>query len=250
MPVFHRIPHVLVLLSALAVTACASDSAVSSKGVYDPHEAENRGTHQFNKDVDTYVVSPLSDGYGTAIPEGVRDGVSRFSSHLGLPNDIFNNLFQGDLDTAAQNTGRFLLNTVVGFGGVFDPASDVGLERVEADFGQTLHVWGAAEGPYVEMPFFGPSTSRDVVGFGVDLVLDPFFVVARDPQRYIGAIAYIVDSFGKRYKYDATIDSILYESEDSYVQARSLYLQNRRYELGLDATDLYVDVYEDLYEDF
>ena len=244
-----------MLVTALLLSACASQEALNAPGgIYDPHEEVNRANHEMNKAIDRVLVDPLSQGWGNATNGGVREVVSNFSSHLSLPNDIFNNVFQGNLDDALQNTGRFAFNTVVGFAGLFDPASDLGWDRVDTDFGETLHVWGAAEGPYVELPFFGPSTSRDTVGFAVDLVLDPFFVVVRGPEVYIGAVAYVFEAMGNRYEFDATVDSVLHESADSYAQARSIYLQNRRYQLGITAEDLYLDSgldpYSDPYEDF
>ena len=245
----------VMLVTALLLSACASEQAKNAPGgIYDPHEEVNRANHEMNKAIDRVLVDPLSQGWGNATNGGVREVVSNFSSHLSLPNDIFNNVFQGNLDDALQNTGRFAFNTVVGFAGLFDPASDLGWDRVDTDFGETLHVWGAAEGPYVELPFFGPSTSRDTVGFAVDLVLDPFFVVVRGPEVYIGAVAYVFEAMGNRYEFDATVDSVLHESADSYAQARSIYLQNRRYQLGITAEDLYLDSgldpYSDPYEDF
>lgn len=244
-----------LLGAILVLSACASDQASrSSGGIYDPYEENNRGTHQFNKDMDRWIIDPISNEYGESTTGGFRTAIANFSSHLSLPNDIINNVLQGDFDSALQNTGRFAFNTIIGLAGFMDPASEANLTRIEADFGQTLHVWGAAEGPYVEVPFWGPSTSRDTVGIVVDLVMDPFFVVVREPTRYIGAVAFVLDSMGSRYQYDATIDSILYESADSYAQARSIYLQNRRYQLGIVGQDAYLDSsldpYSDPYEDF
>lgn len=224
---------------------------MSTGGIYDPFEENNRGTHQFNKDMDRWIVAPVSRGYGNSTSDGLRDVFGNFASHLGLPNDVINNVLQGELDSAVQNTGRFVMNTVVGFAGFFDPASDVNMTRVEADFGETLHVWGVAEGAYVEMPFLGPSNNRDTIGVVVDVALNPFIVILQDPQQYIGIVAYILDAMGNRYEYDSVIESILYQSADSYSQARSIYTQNRRYELGMDAEDLYLDPYsDDPYEDF
>lgn len=244
-----------LLAAALLLSACASEQAKNAPGgIYDPHEEVNRANHELNKSLDKHLVDPLSQGWGNATNGGVREVVSNFSSHLSLPNDVINSVLQGNLDDALQNTGRFAFNTVVGFAGLFDPAKDLGWTRVDTDFGETLHVWGAAEGPYVELPFYGPSTSRDTVGIAVDLVLDPFFVIVRGPETYIGAVAYVFDAMGSRYDFDATVDSILHESADSYAQSRSIYLQNRRYELGMTAEDLYLDSgldpYSDPYEDF
>lgn len=238
------------LAAALVLSGCASQEALNAPGgIYDPHEENNRQTHEWNKAIDKHLVAPLSQGWGGATSGGVREVVANFSSHLQLPNDIINNVLQGDLDSAFQNTGRFAVNTVVGFAGLFDPAADLNLTREEADFGQTLHVWGAGEGPYVELPVWGPSTQRDAVGVGVDLALNPFIVILQDPQVYIGLVAYVFDAMGDRYTFDATVSSVLHESADSYAQARSIYLQNRRYELGMSAEDIYLDPYLDPYSD-
>ena len=250
--VSYCIRPALLLAMVLFMSACASEQAKQAAGgTYDPFEAENRGTHQFNKDMDRWIVGPMSQGYGKSTSGGVRDAFGNFASNLALPNDVINNLFQGELDSALQNTGRFAMNTIIGLGGFFDPASDVNMPRIEADFGQTLHVWGAAEGPYVEMPFLGPSNSRDAVGVVVDIALNPFIVILQDPQQYVGIFAYILDAMGNRYEYDAVVEAILYDSADSYAQARSIYLQNRRFDLGMSAEELYSDPYsDDPYEDF
>jgi len=240
----------VLLFGFVLLAGCTSQEPLNAPGgIYDPYEADNRKTHAFNKSADKYLVDPFANGYGNSTSTGIRDSVSNFSSHLSLPNDIVNNVLQGDLDSAAQNTGRFVFNTIVGFAGIFDPAADLNMTRVEADFGQTLHVWGAGEGPYVELPLWGPATSRETVGIAVDLVIDPFFVVVRGPEVYIGAVAYIFEMMGNRYDYSATVDSVLHESADSYAQARSIYLQNRRYKLGITSEDIYLDPYSDPYSD-
>jgi len=250
MSLFRRPASLLAV--CLLVSACASEQVnLSTGGIYDPFEENNRGTHQFNKDMDRWIVAPASRGYGNSTSDGLRNAFGNFASHLGLPNDVINNVLQGELDSAVQNTGRFVMNTIVGIGGLFDPASDVNMPRIEADFGETLHIWGVAEGAYVEMPFLGPSNNRDVIGVTVDIALNPFIVILQDPQQYIGIVAYILDAMGNRYEYDSVIESILYQSADSYAQARSIYMQNRRYELGIEAEDLYLDPYsDDPYEDF
>lgn len=241
---------VLLLCAALALTACGASNNVARSGIYDPHEDNNRRTHEFNKHVDKLLLSPASNGYGSVIPAGLRDAVSNFAEHLSLPNDAINNTLQGDLPAAGVTLLQFAFNTVFGFAGLLDPAGDVfEMPRHDTDFGETLHKWGAQEGPYVELPFFGPSTSRDTVGLVVDVIMDPFFVVLREPTRYIGGVAYVVNAMGDRYDYDSTIDSILYESADSYAQARIIYLQNRRYQLGIEGEDAHLDPEFDPYED-
>ncbi|MFY0659127.1 MAG: VacJ family lipoprotein [Shimia sp.] len=244
---------VLTFCVSTTLTACAKTD-VPPSGIHDPNEAANRRIHTFNKKVDTILLSPASNGYGTIIPRPVRTGVSNFADNLSLPNDVINNTLQGNVPQAASSLFRFVLNSTFGVGGLFDPATAAGMERHDTDFGETLHTWGVGEGAYTEMPFFGPSTTRDTYGFAVDVFLDPFFVITGDAPRYIGGVAYVVNKMGERYDYDATVDSILYDSADSYAQARILYLQNRRFRLGTQGEETYVDPefdpYEDPYADF
>lgn len=246
--------NLLSLMLAVGVSACASTSSQAPSSIHDPNEATNRKIHGFNKAVDKALLSPAATGYGTIVPSGVRRGFSNFADHLSLPNDFINNTLQGDVEEAGTNLARFTVNTVFGLFGFIDVASAGGMQRHDTDFGETLHSWGTGEGAYTEIPFFGPSTTRDAYGLLVDIILDPFFVVVREPTRYIGAGAYVVNVMGNRYDYDETIDSILYDSADSYAQARILYLQNRRFELGTDDESTYLDPefdpYEDPYADF
>ncbi|WP_353313453.1 VacJ family lipoprotein [Shimia sp. NS0008-38b] len=247
-----RYGRAMILFAALAMSACTGSKP--SSGINDPNESANRRIHAFNKSVDKVLLSPASNGYGTVIPSPLRKGFSNFADHLSLPNDVINNALQGDIEGAGSSVARFVVNTVFGLAGFVDVATSGGMERYDTDFGETLHVWGAGEGAYTELPFFGPSTTRDSYGLLADIILDPFFVVTREPTRYIGGVAYVVNAMGDRYEYDATIDSILYESADSYAQARILYLQNRRFELGMTDESTYVDPefdpYEDPYADF
>lgn len=241
-------------VTLLCLAACAGSQNTPTGAINDPNEAANRRIHAFNKKIDKALLSPASNGYGSVIPQPIRTGFSNFADHLSLPNDVINNTLQGKIPEAGSSLVRFAFNTVFGFAGLVDTATEVGMKRHDTDFGETLHVWGAGEGAYTEMPFFGPSTTRDAYGFAVDVILDPFFVVARQPTRYIGGVAYVINAMGDRYDYDATVDSILYDSADSYAQARILYLQNRRFRLGMSDESTYVDPefdpYEDPYADF
>ena len=248
MPVRTKIMAVGML--ATMVAGCA-DTGVSSD-VYDPLEPMNRGVHEFNKSVDKIVLRPSSKAYGTIIPEPVRNRFSDLSTHLSTPSAIVNDVLQANFVDAMHNTSRFLVNTVFGLGGLFDPATAGGVEFRDSDFGETLHVWGVGEGAYVELPFFGPSTTRDTVGLVVDYTTDPVGAVLEYPEAYIVPIAYVLALMGDRYKFEATFDSVLYDSADSYAQSRLLYLENRRFELGIeqDEEEVYEDLYEGLYDDF
>ncbi|MEM6729679.1 MAG: MlaA family lipoprotein, partial [Pseudomonadota bacterium] len=134
---------------ALFVALAACGAPPPATGINDPNERRNRAVHEFNKGLDTVLVRPASQVYGVVVPEPARGVVSNFAENLGLPSAILNNTLQGDLPSAAQNSGRFIVNSVVGIGGLFDPAGELGVEAIDTDFGETLHVWGAGEGTYV-----------------------------------------------------------------------------------------------------
>lgn len=211
---------------------------------FDPHEQINRKNHALNRAIDRAVVRPAGKGYVAIIPQPVQKGVSNFSSNLSLPGTIANNLFQGRLAEAGQNTLRFALNTTVGIGGLFDASSEFKLYEAKADFGETLAVWGVREGAYVELPLLGPSTERDAVGKVVDLFTNPLSYMVQSPEAYYGTAASVAARLGDRGTFGDTIDSILYESADSYTQLRTIYLQNRRFELGEAAPEVQADPFE------
>lgn len=238
----------ILLVSLSLLGACASQNeVVSSAEIYDPQEASNREVHEFNLKVDRVLFRPVSNGYGSYIHEDARLMVSNFADHLSLPADVVNNLLQGDLKGAGSNSFRFVFNTIFGLGGIADPSDALNIPRRETDFGETFHVWGMKEGAYVELPLLGPSTERDAMGTILDFALDPVSVVLPSPESYIGTTANVADRMGDRYELRGTIDSVLYESADSYAQARILYLQNRRFELGVSGEDAYLDPYDDPY---
>ncbi len=238
----------LVVASVLAGCSAPGPNAVAGEP-FDPYEEQNRKTHELNRKLDRAFVRPAGKSYTNVVPESIQTSVGHFASNLSLPGTIVNNLLQGDLKGAGKNTLRFALNTTIGFAGLADPATEFGVDEVEADFGQTLHVWGVREGAYVELPFLGPSTERDAVGKFVDLFTNPLSYVLPTPEKYYGTGAGMASRLGERGNFSDTIDSILYESADSYAQSRVIYLQNRRYELGSDGDDSYVDPYDDPYGD-
>ena len=218
----------------LLLGACAAQPPVA-QGINDPNEARNRAIHEANKRGDTNLIRPISQGYGKALPEPVRRSVGNFAANLDLPRTIVNDVLQANIDDAASNFTRLLINTTFGIGGIFDPAGQWGLPERSSDFGETLHVWGVAEGNYQELRFLGPSTERDTAGKLVDFVLNPLSYTLQTPERYAMPVSAVASRIGDRYRFTETIDSILYDSADSYAQTRLLYLQNRRFELGQDA---------------
>ncbi|WP_096787124.1 VacJ family lipoprotein [Rhodobacter sp. CZR27] len=249
----HRIMARCALLAVLvaSVSACAG-TAGPTQAINDPDEADNRKIHEFNKSFDRNFVRPLSQGY-SRLPDPVERGIDNVAENFDLPKEALNSLLQGRPVAALENTARFAVNSTVGLLGIFDPAGEMGLEGHETDFGETLYVWGAEEGVYGEVPFFGPRTERDVVGEVVDIAMNPLRLIVPSAFGPFGTAAEGASILGERAQYSDTIDSVLYESADSYAQSRLLYLQNRRFELGQTggADDVYIDPYAtDPYEDF
>ncbi len=233
-------------MTALALGLAACAPAPPATGIQDPYEAANRKTHEFNKKLDSaFFRADSTDGSG---PGPVTKTLYNVGSNLSLPGKVLNSLLQGRPEPAVKNTFRFFINSTIGLGGIFDPAgTDFSLPETDTDFGETLHVWGVGEGNYQELPVFGPSTTRDTVGMVVDFVIDPLGALP-DKERIAAGALRFGGNVAKRNMYGSTVDSILYDSADSYAQSRLLYLQNRRYELnGEEATDANAyDPYEDL----
>ncbi len=238
---------VLPISAAGWLAACSPAPAPDLS--FDPLEEQNREVHLANRDLDRFVVRPTSNAYGSVLPAPVRTGIGNFASNLGLPGMVLNNLLQFRVEDAGANTMRFLLNTTLGFGGLLDIATDAGLAERSTDFGETLYVWGAPEGNYIELPVVGPSTERHAVGRVVDTIINPLNSVLQSPERGYATVTGVAARFGDRYRFSDFVDNVLYESEDSYAQARLLYLQNRRFQLSgsqAEAPD-YFDPYEDIY---
>ena len=237
-----------LLVTVLAVSLAGCAAAPVPQGTVDPNEAANREIHAFNQGLDRALVRPAAGAYGSVLPAPVKRGVANFASNLDAPGDVANNLLQGRLANAGQNTLRFAVNTIFGIGGLFDTATALGLPGKPTDFGETLHVWGVGEGNYVELPFVGPSTERDFVGIIVDVALNPVRLALQQPEAGYATVAKLGSKLGDRDRYSEIVDQLLYESADSYAQSRLLYLQNRRFALGQTATDDgFVDPYEDPY---
>jgi phospholipid-binding lipoprotein MlaA len=168
----RRILKSVLMLSVLMMTACASIQQTERVEKIDPFERVNRAVFSFNETADQYVIKPIAEGYKFVLPELVRTGVTNFFSNI---NDVLigaNNLLQGKPANAASDIGRFFINSTVGILGLFDVATDMGLDKNREDFGQTLGVWGFSDGPYIVLPFFGASNVRDTVGFVVDVETD------------------------------------------------------------------------------
>ncbi|MAU52828.1 MAG: VacJ lipoprotein [Roseovarius sp.] len=203
--------------------------------------------HEFNRGFDRSLLRPVAKGYAAAVPDDIETVIVRFSENLSLPADVVNNMLQLNMRAAIQDTARFVVNTTVGLGGFFDPASEMGMMAPSnTDFGQTLHVWGAREGAFIELPLLGPSTVRDTYGTFFDLFTNPLTYVIDPPESLAGTAAGVASGLSRRDKFSETIDQILYQSADSYALSRSIYLQNRRFQLGGTSGETYTDPYDAL----
>ena len=237
-------------MTIVALSACS----VGDPGAdfHDPYEGVNRATHAVNVELDRSALRPASQVYGTIVPSPVRQSVDNVGDNLGMPSAVMNKLLQGNIADAIHNTARFAVNTTLGVLGLFDPATDMGLEERDTGFGETLAVWGANEGAYLVLPVLGPSTERDTAGLIVDALTNPIGTVlgtqlgdeAEENSLSFTAASVIND----RYELTSTIDNILYESADSYAQLRLFYLDSRRFALGETNDDAATDIYDDLYE--
>lgn len=221
-----------ILAASLAACSGGTPRAASPDGINDPYETQNRKVHAFNRGLDRALVRPAAVGYSTVLPDEIEDSIGNFASNLGEPSVLINSLLQGDFRGAGLSTMRFLANSTIGLLGFFDPAGEFKLPEHDTDFGETLHVWGVGEGAYLELPVLGPSTTRAATGIVVDLFTNPLGYVLDEPERYYGTVAGAASGLSTRGRFTDTVDSILYESADSYAQARLIYLQNRRFKLG------------------
>ncbi len=241
----------------IGLSACAAPP--EGGGTNDPYERVNRASHEVNKGVDTVVLRPASQVYGKVVPNPIRRSISNAAANLDEPRSIVNHIAQGDLQDAGHTFFRFLVNSTIGVFGLFDPATgDFGLEQRHTGFGDTLATWGVREGAYLELPFLGPSNERDSVGLIVDIVANPLSAIVSDSSDVQVATS-VPSGLNSRFEFSDTIDSLLYDSEDSYAQLRLFYTESRRFALGEQSSaedgvdpfdDLFEGVYGGLYEDF
>ena len=194
----------------------------------DPWENFNRGTFAFNKVFDKYLLAPLAKGYRIILPTEARKGVRNFFSNLKEPWTSINAALQGDFKNSGTSILRFGLNTTIGLLGIFDVATSLGFEKQKEDFGQTLAVHGVGPGPYLMLPFLGPSTLRDALGKITSLYADPVTLALerndKDQWIWIGMAVKGVDFREQNLE---KIDNLNATSVDFYATLRSLYLERR-----------------------
>lgn len=192
----------------------------------DPLEPFNRAMYTFNDKLDRYFLKPVAKGYRAVVPSPARTGVSNFFNNLREPIVFINDTLQGKFKHAAGDLGRFVTNTTIGIFGLFDVATHFGLEQHNEDFGQTLGVWGVKEGPYLVLPFFGPSNFRDGVGLYADYQAYP---PSHMEEQSTASKLYLLQTISTRAQLLEAGDILEQAAgQDPYVFVREAYRQRRR----------------------
>jgi len=223
--------HTTIRVSALSlvvVSLLGCAAAPARKDPRDPWERMNRTTYKFNDKLDKAVLRPVAHGYQKVTPQFFRTGVSNFVDNLTYPIVIVNDLLQARFTWFARDTGRLLINTTLGIGGLLDPATPAGLEKRTNDFGLTFGRWGIPKGPYFEIPLLGPSDVRDGLGRIPDSYLSPQNYVNNTAVQYS---VWFVELLDARYRLLPT-DPLIDAAYDPYLFRKNAYLQRRDYLLS------------------
>jgi phospholipid-binding lipoprotein MlaA len=194
----------------------------------DPLEPTNRVFYAINNGIDTVILAPVARGYRYVVPAGVRRPVHNVLANITSPVLLANDVMDAKPRRAGDTFMRFLINTTAGAGGLFDVASGWGYPAHDADFGQTLALWGLGEGPFLFLPVLGPSNPRDATGFAGDILLDPLTWASFGGSRTLGYSRYIVGAVDARERVLDPVDQIKKTALDPYATFRSLYRQHRR----------------------
>ncbi len=192
----------------------------------------NRFVFSVNNKADKFLIKPIAKGYRKVTHKKMRKALRNFLHHIDTPVVLLNDLLQFEFQRAAETSGRFMINSLIGFGGVADPAGKLGIPYHNEDFGQTLAVWGAPSGPYVVLPFLGPSTVRDALGLGVEgFFFHPINYIRTGAAQKARTIRTPSSIIAFREPLIEPLEDIERNSLDYYASFRSFYLQNRRNEI-------------------
>ena len=239
--------YALLCMTAILV-GCASIPAGVEPSPHDPWESFNRSVFEFNEGLDAYLLKPVVAGYRFVLPEFVREGIYNFFSNYGDIYNVAYNLLQGKPGYAFNDLMRVVVNTTMGLGGFIDLATPGGLEKHKEDWGQTLGVWGVPAGPYVVLPFFGPSNVRDTFGTVADLESDYLFRLLPDValRNSITGLR-VVNARNTYYEAGDLLDGA---AIDKYSFMRDAYIQRREYQIneGRDDEEPQMPVYENPYQ--
>ena len=216
----------MLLFSILIVSGCATTQELSNDP-RDPWEGFNRGVYTFNDAVDRAFLKPVAAGYRAITPEFAEEGVSNFFSNLDDVRVAFNNTLQFKFLDAASDIGRIVINSTIGLLGFIDVASNMGLQKHNEDFGQTLGYWGMGTGPYIVLPIFGPSNFRDGPGIVVDhFTWPPTWADIKHRERTILIGMNVINTRAELLKVEETVEEIIH---DRYVFIRNAYLDHREF---------------------
>lgn len=215
--------RIILLFSITLLAGCAGKSTNKD----DPWEGWNRGVYKFNKAVDSAIARPIAVGYKAVTPDIVEEGVSNIFANLEDVPTMLNNLLQGKIGDSFSDLGRVLINTTIGIGGIWDPASKMGLDKHDEDFGQTLGAWGVGSGPYVMLPILGPSTLRDTPALFVDSEMDPINQIDHIRTRNSVKFLELIDRRASLLALEEQLKDVI----DEYAFVRDIYLQNRRFKV-------------------
>ncbi len=222
-------PAVTLLLFSLIVVSgtvgCASKSEKAPESVSDPFEPVNRVTYQVNRTADKYLLRPVAKAYDFITPRPAKTGVKNFFSNLESPIIILNGLLQGKFLQGISDIGRFITNSTLGIGGLFDPATPMGMRIHDEDLGQTMAAWGVARGPYIVLPLFGPRTMRSAVGLAGDGYIHPLIWMNNSSVKSKLRGLYIIHERSMLLG----IDQHISEAYDPYALLRDAYVQRREY---------------------
>lgn len=227
-----RVSPVLRRWLPLAVIVLLAGCAIAPPRTDDPLQTLNRKTYAFNHKLDKVAIRPVAVAYRKVTTPTAREHISDFFSNIHMPITIANDVLQAHPVDALKSTGRMAVNTTVGLLGFFDPASQLKLPLDETDFGVTLARWGVPEGPFIVVPFVGPSTARDIFRLPVDSYFDPLSWYAREHDfdlhaQYLPSIAYLVTLRARGLDAEQFLNS----AYDPYIFERDAYRQRRIYEI-------------------
>lgn len=218
--------HLIFIGILLSMSGCATTQTQDGIDNDDPIEPANRVFFNFNETLDKHLLKPIAEGYVEITPAPVRTGVTNFFENLTYLNVVLNDFLQGKLTQGVNDSLRFVFNSTLGIGGLFDVAStDMNLAKNEEDFGQTLAVWGVDKGSYLYIPLFGPNTIRDSADFVPSTLLNPFFYITSSILFPVSAL----NTINKRANLLEASNIRDEAAVDTYIFTREAYLQQREY---------------------
>lgn len=198
----------------------------------DPWEGFNRKMFTVHNALDKALLIPSAKAYRAVTHKKQRKGIRNFLDNLRTPVILVNDILQGEFKRAGETASRFAINTTIGFGGMGDPAERMGIPQHNEDFGQTFAVWGVPSGPYLFLPFFGPSSIRDGTGAAIGVAADPAIWVRTQPAQYFRYSRAGANALSLREPLIEPLADIEENSLDYYASLRSFYLQSRKREIA------------------